>query len=74
MGASRPSPDDVRGPVGGVVLLSPDGGTVLDFGSSSGRVLRILAAARPDLRCLGCDPNEDAIAWAEVEMKKTLAG
>ncbi len=46
----------------------PDGGTVLDFGSSSGRVLRILAAARPDLRCIGCDPNEDAIAWAAANL------
>ncbi|MCW3012022.1 MAG: class SAM-dependent methyltransferase, partial [Solirubrobacterales bacterium] len=45
-------------------LSVPDGGTVLDFGGSSGRVLRMIAAARPDLRCLGCDPNEPAIAWA----------
>lgn len=40
------------------------GATVLDFGCSSGRVLRPLAAWRPDLDLLGCDPNEDAIAWA----------
>jgi SAM-dependent methyltransferase len=46
----------------------PTGGTVLDFGSSSGRVLRILAAARPDLRCLGCDPNAEAIAWAAAHL------
>ena len=42
----------------------PNGGAVLDFGASSGRVLRAIAAARPDLRCLGCDPNGGAIAWA----------
>ena len=42
----------------------PEGGTVLDFGASSGRVLRAVAAGRPDLRCIGCDPNEAAIAWA----------
>ncbi|MDQ3631265.1 MAG: class I SAM-dependent methyltransferase [Actinomycetota bacterium] len=50
--------------------LPPDG-SVLDFGSSSGRVLRILAAARPDLRCLGCDPNADAIAWASAHLPGT---
>lgn len=40
------------------------GATLLDFGASSGRVLRVIAAARPDLRCRGCDPNPGAIAWA----------
>lgn len=42
----------------------PRGGTVLDFGASSGRVLRAVAAGRGDLTCLGCDPNEGAVAWA----------
>lgn len=46
----------------GVAL--PEGATVLDFGCSSGRVLRPIAAWRPDLDCVGCDPNEGAIAWA----------
>lgn len=46
----------------------PEGGTILDFGSSSGRVLRAIAAARPDLECLGCDPNGDAIAWANEHL------
>jgi SAM-dependent methyltransferase len=46
----------------------PDGGTVLDFGCSSGRILRPIAAARPDLRCLGCDPNGPAIAWAQENL------
>jgi SAM-dependent methyltransferase len=36
----------------------------LDFGCSSGRVLRCLAAAYPQVRWLGCDPNADAVAWA----------
>lgn len=40
------------------------GATILDFGCSSGRVLRALAAWRPDLELVGCDPNADAIAWA----------
>ncbi|HEX3875251.1 MAG TPA: class I SAM-dependent methyltransferase [Solirubrobacteraceae bacterium] len=36
----------------------------LDFGCSSGRVVRVLAAAYPDVSWHGCDPNADAIAWA----------
>ncbi len=40
------------------------GGSYLDFGSSSGRVVRTLATAFPDASFLGCDPNADAIEWA----------
>lgn len=47
--------------------LPPDA-TILDFGCSSGRVIRMIAAARPDLRCLGCDPNQPAIAWAREHL------
>jgi SAM-dependent methyltransferase len=36
----------------------------LDFGCSSGRVVRVLQAAYPDTGWHGCDPNEPAIAWA----------
>jgi SAM-dependent methyltransferase len=36
----------------------------LDFGCSSGRVVRVLAAVRPDVRWHGCDPNSGSIAWA----------
>jgi SAM-dependent methyltransferase len=36
----------------------------LDFGCSSGRVLRPLAAAYPRIRWRGCDPNARAIEWA----------
>ncbi len=36
----------------------------LDFGCSSGRVLRPLAAAFPQIEWSGCDPNGPAIAWA----------
>ncbi len=36
----------------------------LDFGCSSGRVTRVLAAAYPQTRWIGCDPNGDAVAWA----------
>jgi SAM-dependent methyltransferase len=40
----------------------------LDFGCSSGRVLRPLAAAYPDVRWRGCDPNEGAIRWASEHL------
>jgi SAM-dependent methyltransferase len=36
----------------------------LDFGCSSGRVVRVLAAAFPDLGWHGREPNARAIAWA----------
>ena len=39
-------------------------GRALDFGCSSGRVTRVLAAAYPQTRWIGCDPNGDAVAWA----------
>ncbi|TMC54716.1 MAG: class I SAM-dependent methyltransferase [Chloroflexi bacterium] len=42
----------------------PPGGRILDFGCSSGRVIRVVKAYRPDLDCHGCDPNEAAIRWA----------
>lgn len=46
----------------------PATGSVLDFGCSSGRVVRVLAAYRPDLDWLGCDPNEAAIGWASEHL------
>jgi SAM-dependent methyltransferase len=36
----------------------------LDFGCSSGRVVRVLAAAYPQTTWHGCDPNAEAIDWA----------
>jgi glycosyltransferase involved in cell wall biosynthesis/SAM-dependent methyltransferase len=36
----------------------------LDFGCSSGRALRPLAAAWPDVEWHGVDPNAPAVAWA----------
>jgi SAM-dependent methyltransferase len=36
----------------------------LDFGCSSGRVVRVLAAAYPELEWHGCDPIESAVEWA----------
>ncbi|HEX3392088.1 MAG TPA: class I SAM-dependent methyltransferase, partial [Solirubrobacteraceae bacterium] len=40
----------------------------IDFGCSSGRVVRVLAAACPDTHWRGCDPNAPAIAWAEENL------
>ncbi len=41
-------------------------GSALDFGCSSGRVVRVLAAAFPEVHWIGCDPNRDAVAWAQA--------
>ena len=47
-------------------LGAPAGGArILDFGCSSGRVVRVLAAAYPQASWMGCDPNAPAIAWAQ---------
>ncbi len=45
------------------------GQTGLDFGCSSGRVVRVLAAAYPDLEWHGCDPIPDAIEWAREHLE-----
>jgi SAM-dependent methyltransferase len=47
--------------------LSP-GVVGLDFGCSSGRVVRILAAAYPELEWHGCDPLGEAIDWARANL------
>ena len=36
----------------------------LDFGCSSGRLVRVLGAAYPEVQWHGCDPNGPAIEWA----------
>jgi SAM-dependent methyltransferase len=43
-------------------------GAALDFGCSSGRVVRVLATAYPQVRWLGCDPNGPAIEWARQNL------
>lgn len=40
----------------------------LDFGCSSGRVIRVLAAAFPEAHWIGCDPNDRSIAWAREKL------
>jgi SAM-dependent methyltransferase len=42
----------------------------LDFGCSSGRVVRVLTAAYPEVEWEACDPIESSIAWA----RSNLAG
>jgi SAM-dependent methyltransferase len=44
------------------------GQRILDFGCSSGRITRVLAAALPDITWLGCDPNNQAIEWAAANL------
>jgi SAM-dependent methyltransferase len=44
------------------------GRSVLDFGCSSGRVVRVLQAAYPDVRWFGCDPIGAAIEWASANL------
>jgi SAM-dependent methyltransferase len=41
----------------------------LDFGCSSGRVVRVLAAAYPEVAWVGCDPNQGAIEWASEHLR-----
>lgn len=40
----------------------------MDFGCSSGRVVRVLAAAFPDVHWIASDPNKQAIAWASENL------
>ncbi|HET9721154.1 MAG TPA: class I SAM-dependent methyltransferase [Solirubrobacteraceae bacterium] len=42
--------------------------TALDFGCSSGRVVRVLSAAYPQVDWYGCDPNRDAVKWGEANV------
>ncbi len=54
--------------LGGVGVEMTDISSALDFGCSSGRVVRVLAAAYPDIKWQGCDPNGPAIAWAKEHL------
>ena len=42
----------------------------LDFGCSSGQVVRVLGAAYPDMEWHGCDPQAEAIDWAEANLPR----
>lgn len=39
------------------------GSKVLDFGCSSGRIVRVLSAVYPEIKWYACDPNEMAVKW-----------
>jgi SAM-dependent methyltransferase len=45
-----------------------DVASALDFGCSSGRVLRVLRAAFPETAWHGCDPNAAAVTWASQNL------
>jgi SAM-dependent methyltransferase len=60
--------DLVAGAAEGAGVDFAPGTSVLDFGCSSGRHLRVLQAWRPDVRWSGCDPNADAIRWASEHL------
>ncbi len=46
------------------------GDRILDFGASSGRVIRNLAAYYPKAVCEACDPRRDTIEWAAAHIPK----
>ena len=50
----------------GVDIASLQAG--LDFGCSSGRVIRVLRAAYPQMTWYGCDPNSRAVTWASEHL------
>jgi SAM-dependent methyltransferase len=54
--------------LGGVGVDMADIRSALDFGCSSGRVVRVLSAAYPQTTWHGCDPNASAIAWASENL------
>lgn len=56
--------DMVAGALASIGASIESAAQALDFGCSSGRLVRVLAAAYPDVRWHGCDPNGPAIEWA----------
>jgi SAM-dependent methyltransferase len=67
-GGSSYYADLVVDALGGSGFELEGGRAVLDFGCSSGRVVRVLAAAFPDVEWHGCDPIEEAIEWAAANL------
>lgn len=45
---------------------------ILDFGCSSGRIIKTMSAAYPDAHFSGCDPNRKAIEWAAREFPESI--
>jgi SAM-dependent methyltransferase len=53
-------------------LAIREGGTYLDFGASSGRVVRNMWAAYPAAQWHACDPQEQSIAWARDNLDPSI--
>lgn len=54
--------------LGGGQPILRKGARVLDFGCSSGRVVRMLAAAYPEVEWHGCDPMPGSIRWDQENL------
>jgi SAM-dependent methyltransferase len=54
--------------LGGGQPIMRKGARVLDFRCSSGRVVRMLAAAYPEVEWHGCDPMPDSIRWDQENL------
>src|SRR5205823_5415503 len=67
-GGSISAADMVLEAIGGSEGELPALRRALDFGASSGRVVRVLAADLHDVEWEACDPNAGAIEWAAQEI------
>jgi len=68
-GGSSFHADLVFGSLEAAVVQVQPGSRILDFGCSSGRVVRTLQPWRPDLEYFACDPNGPAIEWARANLR-----
>jgi SAM-dependent methyltransferase len=64
--------DMIAGTLSGIGLGITGGGNYLDFGASSGRVVRNMQAAFPQATWHACDPQAEAVAWARNNLDKQL--
>jgi len=64
-GGSSYYADLVMGSVEAATIELRPGSRILDFGCSSGRVVRVLQSWRQDFEYFACDPNQEAIEWAD---------
>jgi SAM-dependent methyltransferase len=67
-GGSLYHADMIFGALQAAGIALPRGARILDFGCSSGRVIRVVKAYRADLSCYGCDPQNSAIRWASEHL------
>jgi len=49
-------------------ITLPEGARLLDFGCSSGRLVRMLARYYINAECYGCDPRDASIQWAQANL------